>query len=165
MPVSVSIVIPILNEGDQIPKLVDSLRKLGDGIEVLFVDGGSTDEGPSLVRLSGYPLITSAAGRARQMNIGARATNGDILIFLHADVRVPPESLLALRIAMRDRRMGTVSCILPWPTSTTDVRMNAVMVRLATAACFPTTNERVLLFRIRNRHRSRVFQEQGRHEA
>jgi rSAM/selenodomain-associated transferase 2 len=105
MPVSVSIVIPILNEADQIPTLVDSLRKLGEGIEVLFVDGGSTDEGPSLVRMSGYSLITSAAGRARQMNTGARATSGEVLIFLHADVRLPPDSLLVLRIAMRDRGM------------------------------------------------------------
>jgi rSAM/selenodomain-associated transferase 2 len=100
----VSIVIPILNEADEIPTLTDSLRKLDD-VEVLFVDGGSIDEGPSMVRLSGYPLITSAAGRARQMNIGAGATSGDVLIFLHADVRLPPDSLFALRIAMRDRRM------------------------------------------------------------
>lgn len=105
MPVSVSLVIPILNEADQIPTLVDSLRKLGEGIEVLFVDGGSTDEGPSLVRMSGYPLITSTVGRARQMNAGARATSGDILVFLHADVRLPPHSMAALQAAMRDRRM------------------------------------------------------------
>jgi rSAM/selenodomain-associated transferase 2 len=101
----VSIVIPILNEADEIPTLTDSLRKLGEDIEVQFVDGGSTDEGPSLIRLSGYPLITSATGRARQMNSGAEATSGEVLIFLHADVRLPPESLVALRIAMRDRRM------------------------------------------------------------
>jgi rSAM/selenodomain-associated transferase 2 len=101
----VSIVIPILNEAGEIPPLVHALRKLDEGIEVLFVDGGSSDDGPSLVRLSGYRLVTCAAGRARQMNTGGRGTSGDILVFLHADVRLPPESLHALRIAMHDDRI------------------------------------------------------------
>jgi rSAM/selenodomain-associated transferase 2 len=101
----VAIIIPILNESDEIPSLVESLRKLDEDVEVLFVDGGSTDDGPFLVRLSGYALVTCAAGRARHMNVGARATSADILVFLHADVRLPPESLHALRIAMQDERV------------------------------------------------------------
>lgn len=117
MPVSLSIVIPILNEADQIPTLADSLQKLGEGIEVLFVDGGSTDGGQSLIRMSGYPFITSAPGRARQMNTGARSTHGDTLIFLHADVRIPPDSLLALRTALRDRRVVAGRFELRYDTS------------------------------------------------
>ncbi len=84
---------------------------------MLFVDDGSTDEGQSLVRMSGYPLITSAAGRARQMNTGARATTGEILIFLHADVRLPPDSEGALQLAMRAQPPRTQVDIDPSPAN------------------------------------------------
>ncbi len=98
----ISIVVPILNEVEELPELIDSLRALGGETEVLFVDGGSVDGGPALARAAGYRLLTSAPGRARQMNAGARAARGDVLLFLHADARLSPAALEAARAAMRD---------------------------------------------------------------
>lgn len=66
------------------------------------MDGGSRDGGPALVRAAGYALLPSAPGRARQMNAGARAARGDVLLFLHADARLPADGLEAVRKAMRD---------------------------------------------------------------
>lgn len=98
----VSVIIPMLNEEDQLPALLTSLRDLGDEIEVIFVDGGSRDRGPALVRAAGHRLLESPPGRARQMNAGARRATGEILLFLHADVRVSAAGLAAMRIAMAD---------------------------------------------------------------
>lgn len=97
---SVSIVIPILNEADELPSLLASLRPFASEAGIVVVDGGSGDVSATLVRAAGYRLITSAPGRARQMNAGARATHGDILVFLHADTRLPPDALHAIRTAM-----------------------------------------------------------------
>lgn len=69
----ISIVIPILNEADELPTLVRSLRDLDGAAEVLFVDGGSMDGSPSLVQTAGYRLLEAAPGRGRQMNAGAWA--------------------------------------------------------------------------------------------
>lgn len=98
----ISVIVPILNEARELPGLLGSLRALAADAEVLVVDGGSRDEGPALVRESGYPLVECERGRARQMNAGARVAGGDILIFLHADTRLSPDGLAALRAALSD---------------------------------------------------------------
>lgn len=98
----ISVIIPILNEAEELPTLLSSLGLLDEDTEVLVVDGGSRDGSPTLVSEAGYPLLTSASGRARQMNAGARAAVGDVLLFLHADARLPPDGVEAVRAAMRD---------------------------------------------------------------
>lgn len=102
---SVSIVIPILNEADELSSLIDSLRPFASEAEIVFVDGGSEDTSAALVRAAGYRLITSAPGRARQMNAGSRATRGDILVFLHVDARLPTDAIDAIRVAMAEPRV------------------------------------------------------------
>ncbi len=72
---------------------------------MIFVDGGSADASAAIVRAAGHRLITGAPGRARQMNAGARATRGDILVFLHADVRLPADAIGAIGAAMADARV------------------------------------------------------------
>jgi rSAM/selenodomain-associated transferase 2 len=86
-----SIVIPALNEAAGIRRTLQALAPLRRrGHEVIVVDGGSNDGTPQLAAGLCDRLIVSAAGRARQMNAGARAARGGILLFLHADTQLPP---------------------------------------------------------------------------
>ncbi len=81
---NVSIVIPTLNEAENIGRLVDRLRSCFPGVEIIVADGGSEDGTPDAVENT-TQVVFSERGRARQMNAGARAASGDILWFLHAD--------------------------------------------------------------------------------
>lgn len=102
----VSVIVPTLDEAACITTLLADLAPLRDaGHEVILVDGGSHDDTAALARPRVDRLITAARGRAVQMNAGARAANGDVLWFLHADTRVPPGALDAL-LRTAARRVG-----------------------------------------------------------
>ena len=87
-----SIIIPVLNEAALIDDVLASLAGLRDrGCEVIVVDGGSSDgtaERAEASRLADR-VLRSARGRAVQMNAGAAHARGDVLLFLHADTRLP----------------------------------------------------------------------------
>ena len=86
-----SIIIPALNEADGIETLLGSLAPLrARGAEVIVVDGGSVDGTAERVRASGAAALAAPRGRGSQMNAGAAAASGEVLIFLHADTRLPP---------------------------------------------------------------------------
>lgn len=87
-----SVIVPVLNEESALPALLTSLSwQKGVEFEVLVVDGGSGDGTSERVRelagKAGYPLrsLHCDRGRARQLNTGARAAAGELLLFLHAD--------------------------------------------------------------------------------
>jgi rSAM/selenodomain-associated transferase 2 len=85
-----SIVIPVLNEAQRLPSLLKRLLPLHrHGVEIVIVDGGSDDGSPSIAEYGGFTVLRSARGRARQMNAGAVAATGDVLLFLHADTLLP----------------------------------------------------------------------------
>jgi len=85
-----SVIVPMLNEAHVLPELLEHLLPLQRaGCEVLLVDGGSTDGCAVMARVAGFFVIDAPAGRARQMNAGARRARGDALLFLHADTRLP----------------------------------------------------------------------------
>lgn len=87
---SLSVVVPMLNEAAALPALLNHLRHLqANGAEVVLVDGGSHDDSTSLARAAGFTVVEVERGRARQMNAGARHAHGDIVLFLHADTRLP----------------------------------------------------------------------------
>jgi len=85
-----SIVIPMLNEAAQLPELCAHLLPLQRaGCEIVFADGGSTDGSATLAEAAGFIVVSAARGRARQMNAGAARSTGEVLLFLHADTRLP----------------------------------------------------------------------------
>ena len=88
--IRISVIIPTLNESDNIVATLDRLKPFRqEGHEVIVVDGGSTDETVKLAESRADKVITSAPGRALQMNTGANQASGNVLWFLHADTLVP----------------------------------------------------------------------------
>lgn len=85
-----SIIVPVLNEGATLAARLDALAPLrARGAELVVVDGGSTDDSWMLARPRADRLLLAARGRAAQMNAGAAAACGDVLLFLHADTALP----------------------------------------------------------------------------
>jgi rSAM/selenodomain-associated transferase 2 len=88
-----SIAVPVLNEAGLIVAALDRLQPVRErGAEVIVVDGGSGDGTAELAEPLASRIVRSPKGRAVQMNAGARAATGEILLFLHADTRLPEEA-------------------------------------------------------------------------
>jgi len=88
-----SIIMPVLNEGEGIAAALDALAVLRAlGTEVMVVDGGSRDATIQRARLRADRVIAAPRGRGLQMNAGADKATGDVLLFLHADTRLPADA-------------------------------------------------------------------------
>jgi rSAM/selenodomain-associated transferase 2 len=88
-----SIVIPTLDEAPGIGATLDALAPLvARGHEVIVVDGGSRDATVALARRSGATVLRAPRGRASQMNAGAARARHEVLLFLHADNRLPADA-------------------------------------------------------------------------
>jgi len=85
----ISVIIPTLNEASLVESAILCAFSQKAVSEVIVVDGGSLDGTPKRAR-SASSVIASPPGRSIQMNVGARASRGDILVFLHADSKLPP---------------------------------------------------------------------------
>jgi rSAM/selenodomain-associated transferase 2 len=87
-------IIPTLNEEQTIISCLQAVQAYhGEGCEVIIVDGGSDDNTLALAQPLVDKLVTSAKGRAVQMNAGAGNAQGDVLVFLHADTILPDDAL------------------------------------------------------------------------
>jgi rSAM/selenodomain-associated transferase 2 len=88
-----TIIVPALNEGGVIGGLMASLAPFRvRGVEVVVVDGGSTDGTAEAAGPGADRVIVAPCGRARQMNAGAAAAHAPVLLFLHADTRLPADA-------------------------------------------------------------------------
>lgn len=102
-PPRVSVVVPVLDEVARIGRQLRLLAGSGPWHEVLVVDGGSRDGTIGVARaVEGVRVFEAPRGRAHQMNAGARAATGDVLLFLHADVELPPDALRHVGEALAD---------------------------------------------------------------
>ena len=96
-----SIVLPVLNESAGVAAALLALGPLRQqGHEVIVCDGGSTDGTPALCAGLADVVLHTAPGRARQMNAGAAVARGEVLLFLHADTRLPAEAFAAIALAL-----------------------------------------------------------------
>lgn len=86
----ISVIIPVLNEAQNLDRLLSTLCGL-HVLEVIVVDGGSTDRSREIAADSGAEVVQAATGRAVQLNAGAKDAAGSILYFLHADSSVPQD--------------------------------------------------------------------------
>ncbi|MCB1836414.1 MAG: TIGR04283 family arsenosugar biosynthesis glycosyltransferase [Alcanivoracaceae bacterium] len=91
---SLSIIIPVLNDASALAALLASLQAVRDLVEIIVVDGGSTDASGEMAERYAHRVLHTAAGRAMQMQAGAQAATGTWLWFVHADSVLSP-SLLA----------------------------------------------------------------------
>ncbi len=104
------IVMPVLEEGASLRDRLLGLQALRErGVELVVVDGGSADDTVAVAQPLADSVLTAPRGRAAQMNAGANAgtlngepTAGDLLLFLHADTRLPEQADLVLRQALAD---------------------------------------------------------------
>jgi rSAM/selenodomain-associated transferase 2 len=101
----ISVIIPTYNEEEHIAALVNDLRRHGgDSLaEVIVADAPSTDRTQVLARQAGARVVVSPRpGRAFQMNAGARRATGEVLYFVHADVRIHPDYVQDIRQALSE---------------------------------------------------------------
>jgi rSAM/selenodomain-associated transferase 2 len=88
-----SIIVPVLDEGEDIAAMLDGLADLRSlGVEVIVVDGGSRDATVQRARLRSDCVISAPRSRALQMNAGAARACGAVLLFLHADTHLPDDA-------------------------------------------------------------------------
>jgi rSAM/selenodomain-associated transferase 2 len=91
-PLSISIVIPVLNEERHLGTLLHYIQQSSSPDlvrEIICVDGGSSDHTVDIIKKHGAMAVQSEKGRAKQMNLGAEQAQGDVLYFLHADTFPP----------------------------------------------------------------------------
>lgn len=118
-----SIIIPTLNEAKVINNLTDAFQRLSGDLEIIVADGGSQDETLRLARGCGLRVIEAARGRGRQMNAGAKLASGDVLLFLHADTRLPKGALEMIEELLQDERVCGGNFSLVFDGSSLEARL------------------------------------------
>ncbi len=96
--------IPALNEAEALGPVVAGARR--GAAEVIVADGGSRDDTAAVARRAGARVVTSVAGRGRQLNAGAACATGDLLVFLHADTRLPDGFETCVRRLLADEMIA-----------------------------------------------------------
>jgi len=99
----ISVIIPAFNEENRIARAVASVIDSA-AVEVIVADGSSSDATAEKARAAGAEVVVSEAGRGLQMNAGSRLARGDILLFLHADTRLPENFRTDIEQVLCDRQ-------------------------------------------------------------
>jgi rSAM/selenodomain-associated transferase 2 len=103
METRISVIIPVLNEEGTIGRCLDQFRDTR-GVEVIVVDGGSTDRTREVTAGHGFVrwIVSSHTGRAPQMNLGAGTATGEVLLFLHSDTVLPGRAIPMILLSLED---------------------------------------------------------------
>jgi len=102
MKPQLSIIIPVVNEADQIASKLLALQPLRNRCQLVLVDGGSDDNSAKIAKPLVDQVLHSPRGRARQMNCGAAGAQAGVLLFLHADTRLPDNAINLILQAVTD---------------------------------------------------------------
>jgi rSAM/selenodomain-associated transferase 2 len=131
-----SIIIPTLNEEKTIQRCLLDLQPLRNRSEIIVIDGESADNTRMLAVPLADKVTISEKGRSKQMNIGARQATGDILIFLHADTRLPENALQLIQQKINNSRqwgrfdiqlsgnrfvLKVIACMMNWRSRLTGI--------------------------------------------
>jgi hypothetical protein len=100
-----SVVMPALDEEEQLVATLSALAPYAE-VEVIVVDGGSADATVAIARASGVRTLMARPPRSIQLNAGAAAASADVLLFLHADTRLPHDFPEQVRRTMADDRVA-----------------------------------------------------------
>lgn len=142
-----SFIVPTLNEAEGIVATLAVLqgwRALGH--EVIVVDGGSLDATRSLARPLADQVKLAPPGRARQMNAGAATAQGEVLVFLHADTRLPAKALEAMRTGLRSHLWGRFDVAIAGRARV--LRLVAVLMNLRSRlTCIATGDQAIFVTR------------------
>jgi rSAM/selenodomain-associated transferase 2 len=108
MTSNISIIIPTLNEAQNIPALKPLIQQVN---EIIVIDGGSSDTTVQLATNLGFTVLRTDKGRGAQLNLGAGKASSQILLFLHADTTLPPTfpALITNCLARKDTILGSFS--------------------------------------------------------
>lgn len=101
----ISVIIPVLNEDRILEKTLRRLQPELNGHEFIIVDGGSIDNSVEIAKKYGK-VIRSDRGRSKQLNAGAEEANGEIFVFLHADVWLEEGAIAAVERAITSGFVG-----------------------------------------------------------
>lgn len=100
MRFDVSVIIPTFNETETIAETIFAVKNLGSQIEIIVVDGRSSDDTVKIAENCGVRVLEAEKGRGFQLHVGAKAANADILWFLHADTIPSAETFEQLKTAL-----------------------------------------------------------------
>lgn len=129
----ISVVIPVLNELANLPTALESVRSAIDAPEIIAVDGGSTDGSREwLHNQTGIRVIEAERGKGIQQNTGARIATGKVILFLHADCRLPDGAGAQIAAAMGDDRSAGGCFSASWTPSTPALQVIAFGMNLRT---------------------------------
>ncbi len=98
----ISIIIPAYNERETIAATLNAISDTRENVEIIVVDGGSSDGTPHIAASLGVRCLSASRGRASQMNAGAASATGDVLLFLHADTFLPSNFETLITNALSD---------------------------------------------------------------
>jgi rSAM/selenodomain-associated transferase 2 len=142
----IDIIIPALNEAPQIAAAIASARAPGVRT-IIVVDGGSTDDTVAIAREHADTVISAPRGRAVQMNAGAERAAADILLFLHADTRLPERFDAAVLTALADPAVVGGRFDVSLEPSSPFLRLTAALINLRSRLSGIATGDQALFIR------------------
>ena len=104
--VTLSVVIPSLNEADELPETIRRARAVPELVEIIVVDGGSTDPTREVAAQAGCTVLRCEPSRGRQLRLGATQAKGDVVVLLHADTWLPAQAGEAIAKAFANPRVA-----------------------------------------------------------